>query len=507
MTQRTCLDPTSDGPRSAAGGMTWRRPTATLGLIVALGGVQVATGAVGLLRTKLVAVLLGPAGFGITAVVDQVVQLALQATALSLPFAAVRFLARAHSRAPADFHRTYAVLFRLIVAVTGTGAGVLAGLAVTWPASLGPQLRPYVPYLVPALLSIPAMALHGFFVQVFAAAQRPRTAALFLLSVTTGLAVAVGVGTLLAGVEGLYWATLLVNGIAVVAALRHVHRRFGVAPRRVPGGLRRELSAHPDLVTFTLVTYAIAWITAGAGFVVRYAALTARGEAETGFVQAAMLLGGVVTALANPGSAFLLTPAVNRQTLAREKHALTLAFGRRLVAVVGIAALPLVLFAPWWIELLFSPAFAAVGDTAFLFVAAQACAQLAGVHQALLIGLGDMRGYGLLVGLGQVALAGGTWILAPLQGARGIGLALLASAGLTFALTLVRLARVHAFRLEPVLLATTLYELAALLGAGAWAAGHSPVDLPAVAGRLGLCAALALPVIWGLRAAGSREGG
>jgi len=505
VTEPTCVEPGAGRPRAGTRGIV-RRPSAMLGLMVTLGGVQAVTGAVGLLRTKVLAVLLDPAGFGAMAVVDQVAQLVLQASALSLPFAAIKFLARAHSRGPTAFARTYGVLFWVIVGVTGSGSGALASLAVAWPAPLGPHLRPLVPYLVPAVLGVPAMALHGFLVQAFAAAQRPRAAAVFLLFVASGLTAATGAGTLLAGLRGLYWAMLLANGVAGAGAVWYVGSRLGVVPHRVPGGLRRELTAHPDLVTFTLVTYAMAWTTAGAALVVRYAVLAARGEAETGLVQAAMLLGGVVAALANPGNALLLTPAVNRQTAARQKHALALAFERRLLAVVGIAAMPLVLFAPWWIRVLFSAAFAPAAGSAFLFVVAQACAQLAGVHQALLIGLGDLRGYGLLAGLGQAALAAGAWLLAPGLGARGVGLALLISAGLTLALTLGRLARAHGFRPEPILLATILYELAALLGAGAWAAGHPLASVQAVAGRLALCAALALPVVWAVRASGSREG-
>ena len=51
--------------------------------IVALGGIQALTMLAGLARTKVLAVLLGPAGVGVASVVDQVVSLVAQLGAKS----------------------------------------------------------------------------------------------------------------------------------------------------------------------------------------------------------------------------------------------------------------------------------------------------------------------------------------------------------------------------------------------------------------------------------------
>ena len=54
--------------------------------IVALGGIQALTMLAGLARTKVLAVLLGPAGVGIASVIDQVESLVAQLGSLSIPF-------------------------------------------------------------------------------------------------------------------------------------------------------------------------------------------------------------------------------------------------------------------------------------------------------------------------------------------------------------------------------------------------------------------------------------
>ena len=60
--------------------------------IAHVGTLQIIGAVVFVVRVKTTAVLLGPAGVGVVSVVDQFVQLVLQLAAVSLPFAAVKFL-------------------------------------------------------------------------------------------------------------------------------------------------------------------------------------------------------------------------------------------------------------------------------------------------------------------------------------------------------------------------------------------------------------------------------
>lgn len=78
-----------------------------------------------------------------------------------------------------------------------------------------------------------------------------------------------------------------------------------------------------------------------------------------------------------------------------------------------IVAVPMVLFARLLLSLFYSPSFVEVSQFFYLFVVAQFLAQLAGVVQAVLIGVNDLVVYVVMVGLGQLALGLIAWELAP----------------------------------------------------------------------------------------------
>ena len=89
--------------------------------LLTISGLQVATMIVLLLRTKVLAVLLGPDAVGLMAVIDKLVAVIVQTASLSLPFAALRFLPGLSSTDPPAFYR---LLWRMTFAIA-----LLAGLA------------------------------------------------------------------------------------------------------------------------------------------------------------------------------------------------------------------------------------------------------------------------------------------------------------------------------------------------------------------------------------------
>src|SRR5947207_540815 len=111
-----------------------------LRVIAGIGILQVAVVLVNLMRSKIVAVLLGPQGVGAIGVVDQLVQLLLYVSTLNLPFVAIRFLSRAHSEGPDAFQRTFSSFLRALLALTGLGALVGTSLALLYPNLLGTTL-------------------------------------------------------------------------------------------------------------------------------------------------------------------------------------------------------------------------------------------------------------------------------------------------------------------------------------------------------------------------------
>src|SRR5712691_10081341 len=120
-------------------------------LILGIGVLQIGVVLINMLRTKLVAVILGPQGVGVIGLVDQLVQIVLYVSTLSLPFAAVRFLSRAHSDGPGAFRESYTTSLRAVLLLT-TGGFTIGGV-VAWfrPDLLGPELAPYRAFLLPAL--------------------------------------------------------------------------------------------------------------------------------------------------------------------------------------------------------------------------------------------------------------------------------------------------------------------------------------------------------------------
>jgi O-antigen/teichoic acid export membrane protein len=199
-----------------------------LRMIATLGGIQVLAVIFNVFRSKLLAVLLGPEGIGAASVVDQTVVLVLQISAFSLPFASVRFLSRAHSQGPDAFRRTYSGLISALVALTSAGA-ILCLAVVFWrPALLGSELSAYRSLLIPALLSIPAMALHHYAVQVLAAARQARTSAFLLLIIAIVQTTGALLGTRMNGLPGYYWATLICNYLLVAGMLLFLRRKFSL---------------------------------------------------------------------------------------------------------------------------------------------------------------------------------------------------------------------------------------------------------------------------------------
>ena len=81
-------------------------------VLLSIGAIQVVIMLVALVRAKVLSVLLGPAGYGVASTIDQTVLSTMQLAHLSLPFTAMKFMARRHSDGHDAFERTYATFFR-----------------------------------------------------------------------------------------------------------------------------------------------------------------------------------------------------------------------------------------------------------------------------------------------------------------------------------------------------------------------------------------------------------
>jgi O-antigen/teichoic acid export membrane protein len=437
-----------------------------LRIIATLGGIQVLAVLFNVLRSKLLAVLLGPEGIGAASVVDQATVLVLQVSAFSLPFASVRFLSRAHSLGPDAFRRTYSGLFLAVVVLTSIGAAL--GLAVVFyqPTWLGAELSAYRNLLIPALLSIPAMALHYYMVQVLAATQQARLSGLFLLIIAIVQTVGALVGTRIDGLSGYYWATLVCNYLLVAGIILFLRHRFSLPLIDRQADLRREIRMNPDIVSYTLIMFSISYILPLSNILTRLAVLRSFGEAQTGLMQAAIALAAALNMILNPANGMYLTPMMNRADAASQKISTALEFQRKLLLVMPVVAVPMVLFAPLLLFLFYSSRFVEVSQYFYLFVIAQFIAQLAGIAQAVLIGLSDLMVYAFMVGLGQLSLGLIAWQLAPLWGIYGVAIGYIFSSLAILLLCTIRLTVRHGWSVPVTQWALGGYGLLGLALAG-----------------------------------------
>jgi antigen flippase len=417
-------------------------------------------------RAKVIAVLAGPEGVGVVGIVDQMVLVVMNLSALSLPLSALAFLSRSYGQGPAAFKRTYLTFLAVLSALTLAGTAGAVGLVAARSSLLGESLLRYQPLLILGLLSVPALAATTFGASVLAAAQRARQSAVVAAISATALSLAAVVGVLGGGLEGLYWVSLVVGVLVAAAIFGHLHRelRLPVFERRVR--LAAELTHHPDVVFYCVsyflvsLAYPLAWLIA------RYSVLEHFGEAEAGRLQAVIaLMVGFGTVL-RPVNSQLLLPIVSGPGDTGRKFRDTVGVQQRLTVTLALLAMPLVLFPRWLLAMLYSSAFTAASPYVHLFVVAEVILILGGTYQVLVLGMEDMRAWALPYLLGYACVGGMAWGLGRNHGILGVGLSAITGSLLIFGLALWRLRSRHGVRLPRGLLGLMIVALGAIFGAG-----------------------------------------
>jgi O-antigen/teichoic acid export membrane protein len=88
------------------------------GLVATLAAGQVLASACTLVRSKSVALYLGPAGLGAISLVDQLVYAVALVASFGLPYAGLTYLARMQSQDQNAFARTYRLLLQTLLVVS-----------------------------------------------------------------------------------------------------------------------------------------------------------------------------------------------------------------------------------------------------------------------------------------------------------------------------------------------------------------------------------------------------
>ena len=463
--------------------------------ILTIGIIQAGTMAFYLVRSKITAVTVGPVGVGTISVVDQVVALVTQVSTFSLPYAAVKFLSAAHSESREAFARQYAAFLRALLLVSIVGSGVGLAIVTLWPEVLGSKVSGSQGLVRLALLAIPATNLAGLLTNAIAAARRTHASALMGLWTAAALTVCCSVGILTARVPGFYVGTVTAWILVAAGGLIYLSRKekLSIAGPRVR--LIDELKEHKAILRFAAAIYAVSFSTPLGYLVARYAVVHAGDFHAAGILQAALGPALALVTLMRSSNSLFLTPLMNRRIDEREKFRGAIDFLRAFSLATGVVALPILLFPHLLIGILYSSKFYEAAAVAYLFVVAETVQLLAGVNQALLIGLDKIGTHVLISMAGDAFIAVASLALVPRIGIRGVALAFLGNGLLIFALTSWRIWKTHGMAIPRAAGWLPLLTVVAMELLGDFAEDFPASTAPILAVKAAVGAAIGLLVV------------
>jgi O-antigen/teichoic acid export membrane protein len=272
--------------------------------------------------------------------------------------------------------------------------------------------------------------------------------------------------------------------------------------------LRRqpEVGRTAILVLFAVAAYAVLMFSA------RYVALSRLGPVAAGLLQAALGIALSTAAVLAPINTMLLAPRVNRAISEADKLEAAHAFVPRLLILFAAAGLTAVLAPELIVGMLFSHEFRGAAEVVVWFAFWQLLVQPANVYQQLLIGMDDVVGGAVGLGIGHLLSTALCFLWAARMGLAGIGLAFVIGGASATAFTVHRLRVTHHAKLPTDVIRMWAGTAAVLLVAyGVWL-GTSPTGTGAVlrgVAGLGLAVALWLlmpgTVRFELRSLGARR--
>lgn len=412
-------------------------------IILTIGSIQTIAILVNLVRTKLVAILVGPEGVGIISSIDQIVQTVSYVSGLSLPVASIKFLSKAHSESDTLFEQTYTGFLNVLLLLAASGLIVALFILLFSPGILGQDVMKYRTILSVALLGLPAMVLGGYLANVLAAGQGFRKASLLavIANFTTTIACIFGIAA--GGILGLYIGNVLAGIALTVMVLIYFKTSLGLPLTKRGISFIDELKRNPGILSFSFmiylgtITYSIALLVA------RYSVLMNFGEATAGLLQGAIAIALGIGMVLNPVNGLYLTPIMNRTISKVEKFQVAMEFQRKLLIILCLVAAVPVLFPKLILTLLMSTQFVDAAAFVCLFVIWQCIVQLSDVNRALLIGFDDMKAYTVITCAGFITLALVSWLLVSSAGILGVSYACIISAALIYLLSMARLKLMH----------------------------------------------------------------
>jgi PST family polysaccharide transporter len=435
-----------------------------LKILLTLGFLQFVTMLVMMVRTKALALLLGPEQVGVMAIIDKLLAVVSQTLSFSLPYAAVRFLPELSRQDPAAFQdlcrRMRNFLVTLSLAATAAGIAVTALRPELW----GPELLPYRPAVLAAFLGLPVVSLVPFLGNAIAGRLEPHRSMLFTLSHALLAALAI-LGVTWGGLPGLY-VTYAALGLALVVV---VARRVVTLPAASPPrGERRAfaIGLPPRIWRFSLALFGLTFVAPYVAWYVHYEVLRHYGADAAGWMQAAIGISLAVRGVLGAAHQVFLTPQVNRGGSAEERMRWTDEFHRTLCFLCGSLIPPIVLFPHLVVRLLYSTAFLPGARFVVLFVMAETITLLSGTYQGLVVALDHLPFHVAQNVAAQLLVLGIASVVVVPYGVGGAGFAILLAPTLLYGGTTLFLWRRHGLRMPRRNAFLALFVLVSLAIAG-----------------------------------------
>jgi enterobacterial common antigen flippase len=396
--------------------------------IFSIGFLQVVSVAIGAVRTKVFAVLLGPSGFGVLATIDQLVLSVSQFCNFGLPDTAVKFISRSHSISEEQFQKSYAGFIKAIISLGLVATLILLIYLPSNLARIDPQLGKYRTPVSIALLGIPATMLLVFLVHVLAARQKAIESVL-LITISAAVFALFGiVGCFLAGISGVYLAVVPGSTALVAAIIIYARTKLGWRLHVPAQPNDRGIKINREIVGTAMANYIAVSCYSGFLLLARYLSITNLSEEAAGLLQAGLAVALSIGAILGPTNLLYLAPYLNRVMPVETKVQSVDKFLPRLILLYCLGALPILLFPELTLRILFSGRFIdAVGVLRILLIW-QCFFQIAGIYQQLLIGLDDVKAYCLITSAGYAGAAALCLWLVGTLGLNGIAIAFTVSA-------------------------------------------------------------------------------
>ncbi len=433
--------------------------------LVTIGAFQLFTMLVLLIRTKTLALLLGPELVGAMAVIDKLLAVIVQSVSLSLPFAALRFLPGRWAAAPGEYRALFERMRNLLVGLTVTATAVALGVTAIWPAVWGSELLPYRGALTAAILTMPVLGLVPFLQNAIAGRfEQNRSMIVGLLNAT--IAAVASAAVWWRGLVG-YYLVYAALGLVLMTVVMHLatHEARGIPLPRTPQP-RLAIGLPRQIWRFSAALLTLTFISPYAALFVQYHLLQDHGARAAGWMQAAFGIAVSVRTVLGTAHAVFLTPNVNRGGSIEERMTWANNFQSIFCLLAGIAVPPLLLFPDIAVRLLYSASFLPAAAVLAVFVGGEITTLIAGTYQSLTVAQ-DRMGVHVLITLGaQLLILGVAAALIQPLGLLGAGLAGLAGSVFLLGTTVMFLRRTYGLRIPGRVAIRCAWLILALMGSG-----------------------------------------